>query len=508
ALPDSETEDDGTHAWNGKSSSTARHPPLFRRPPPYQPPRMNHLLGNLHMLPDPDLTHLHALMPDLANIVLDENQLKMLLDMSSRSSSQDSVLISSDKSSEASPHRSPVLTSESKLGRHIFEVTLKKEDPHGIGLTIVGGEATSSLDLGIFVKSVVPGGPADRDGRIKPGDRLIAIGTDSLEGKQHRDAVRMIREGGPQITLLVSQIRPPGTIKKRNLHDEQAEFEKKLRNSMLNNESSISKPDIVRLKTHVDSVDTMLRYDDFVDNVYSNSDNNNVYNSDEKTYPKMMPSASSTTATFPGLSSAKDKSSKPVQTRFKIKSKLQPTRITKPDTQQHVSSGYLDVEDGLNDAPHYTSSQYSSHPVKVIRKGQHQDIGLDGLGSGEKDNGQLNQLREEREIVFNCGSEAADSPSDEIMHGRESFSLNGLTEEEREHIKMLGGKQLCCRLLLSFMSWLLNRTIPTWVPGPRFRERKKRPPAPLKFDYLKVSFSKLECIYLRNEEPAICLQIS
>lgn len=37
------------------------------------------------------------------------------------------------------------------------------------GIVIVGEEAVCHFDLGIFVASIVPNGPADRDGRIRPG---------------------------------------------------------------------------------------------------------------------------------------------------------------------------------------------------------------------------------------------------------------------------------------------------------------------------------------------------
>lgn len=40
------------------------------------------------------------------------------------------------------------------------------------GFVIVGEDNTGKLDLGIFVASIVPDGPAGRDGRIKPGKYL------------------------------------------------------------------------------------------------------------------------------------------------------------------------------------------------------------------------------------------------------------------------------------------------------------------------------------------------
>lgn len=37
------------------------------------------------------------------------------------------------------------------------------------GIVIVGEDTVGRYDLGIFVASIVPGGPADKDGRIRAG---------------------------------------------------------------------------------------------------------------------------------------------------------------------------------------------------------------------------------------------------------------------------------------------------------------------------------------------------
>ncbi|XP_074647744.1 tyrosine-protein phosphatase non-receptor type 13-like isoform X2 [Tubulanus polymorphus] len=89
--------------------------------------------------------------------------------------------------------------------RKVVLIDLERDVKHGIGITIVGGENTSRLDLGIFVKSVTPAGPADLDGRVHPGDRIIAINGQSLEGLPHYKAVELIRDSPNPVQLLLSQ---------------------------------------------------------------------------------------------------------------------------------------------------------------------------------------------------------------------------------------------------------------------------------------------------------------
>lgn len=77
----------------------------------------------------------------------------------------------------------------------------------------------------MFVKAVAPGGPAFRNGHIKPGDQLIAINGQNLEGVQHHEAVKMIRYSGDTVRLLVSQVRAPKSIKRKvDLRDAMAKL--------------------------------------------------------------------------------------------------------------------------------------------------------------------------------------------------------------------------------------------------------------------------------------------
>lgn len=117
------------------------------------------------------------------------------------------------------------LLSPEQSERNVCEIVLKKAPNVGFGITIVGGECSNKLDLGVFVKAVAPGGPAFRNGHIKPGDQLIAINGQNLEGVQHHEAVKMIRYSGDTVRLLVSQVRAPKSIKRKvDLRDAMAKL--------------------------------------------------------------------------------------------------------------------------------------------------------------------------------------------------------------------------------------------------------------------------------------------
>ncbi|XP_012735983.2 tyrosine-protein phosphatase non-receptor type 13 [Fundulus heteroclitus] len=89
--------------------------------------------------------------------------------------------------------------------REIVCVTLKKDPKLGFGFVIVGEDNTGKLDLGIFIASIVPDGPADKDGRIKPGGRLISLNKTSLEGVTFSDAAAILQNSPDEVELIVSQ---------------------------------------------------------------------------------------------------------------------------------------------------------------------------------------------------------------------------------------------------------------------------------------------------------------
>ncbi|XP_063775940.1 tyrosine-protein phosphatase non-receptor type 13 isoform X2 [Pseudophryne corroboree] len=107
--------------------------------------------------------------------------------------------------------------------REITLVKLKKDPKYDLGFQIMGGETAGKLDLGIFINSITPGGPADLDGRLKPGDRLISVNSVSLEGVSQQAALDILQSSHEDVTLLVSQPKEKA-LKELQLNGSKSQF--------------------------------------------------------------------------------------------------------------------------------------------------------------------------------------------------------------------------------------------------------------------------------------------
>ncbi|XP_077481618.1 FERM and PDZ domain-containing protein 2 isoform X1 [Stigmatopora argus] len=95
--------------------------------------------------------------------------------------------------------------------REVICVSLKKDPKLGLGIMIVGEDSVGRYELGIFIASVVPGGPADKDGRIRPGGRLISLNHISLEGATFSEAAEVMQSSPEEVQLIISQPKAPQT---------------------------------------------------------------------------------------------------------------------------------------------------------------------------------------------------------------------------------------------------------------------------------------------------------
>ncbi|XP_061101173.1 multiple PDZ domain protein-like [Conger conger] len=70
----------------------------------------------------------------------------------------------------------------------------------GLGFGIVGKKPE-----GVVVKTILPGGTADKDGRLRRGDRLLQIGDTDVSGLSSEEVACVLQQCGAQVRLLISR---------------------------------------------------------------------------------------------------------------------------------------------------------------------------------------------------------------------------------------------------------------------------------------------------------------
>nr|XP_054607553.1 multiple PDZ domain protein isoform X2 [Nothobranchius furzeri] len=86
--------------------------------------------------------------------------------------------------------------------RHI-EIIELSNDGKGLGFGIVGGRST-----GVMVKTILPGGAAGRDCRLRGGDQILRIGDTDLAGMSSEQVAQVLRNAGSRVKLLIARDVP------------------------------------------------------------------------------------------------------------------------------------------------------------------------------------------------------------------------------------------------------------------------------------------------------------
>lgn len=73
-------------------------------------------------------------------------------------------------------------------------------DGNGLGFMLVGGKST-----GVVIKALIPGGVAERDGRLQGGDHILQIGEVNLRGFCSEQVATVLRQTGSQVRIIVAR---------------------------------------------------------------------------------------------------------------------------------------------------------------------------------------------------------------------------------------------------------------------------------------------------------------
>ncbi|XP_075968545.1 multiple PDZ domain protein isoform X2 [Anarhichas minor] len=97
------------------------------------------------------------------------------------------------------PSAASTLSASSSAWQHLETIELVN-DGTGLGFGIVGGKTT-----GVIVKTILPGGIADQDGRLRSGDHILRIGDTDLYGMGSEQVAQVLRQCGDRVKLVVTR---------------------------------------------------------------------------------------------------------------------------------------------------------------------------------------------------------------------------------------------------------------------------------------------------------------
>ncbi|XP_045578120.1 membrane-associated guanylate kinase, WW and PDZ domain-containing protein 2 isoform X5 [Salmo salar] len=87
------------------------------------------------------------------------------------------------------------------------DVIIHRKESEGFGFVIISSlnrpETTAAISVPHKIGRIIDGSPADRCGKLKVGDRILAVNSQSIINMPHADIVKLIKDAGLSVTLRI-----------------------------------------------------------------------------------------------------------------------------------------------------------------------------------------------------------------------------------------------------------------------------------------------------------------
>ncbi|XP_054876334.1 membrane-associated guanylate kinase, WW and PDZ domain-containing protein 2a isoform X3 [Poeciliopsis prolifica] len=87
------------------------------------------------------------------------------------------------------------------------DITISRKESEGFGFVIISSlnrpETAATNTVPHKIGRIIEGSPADRSGKLKVGDRILAVNSQSIVSMPHADIVKLIKDAGLSVTLRI-----------------------------------------------------------------------------------------------------------------------------------------------------------------------------------------------------------------------------------------------------------------------------------------------------------------
>ncbi|XP_075237372.1 par-3 family cell polarity regulator [Lycorma delicatula] len=246
-----------------------KHRPGIKKPPPpvYPKPPPPHVITT-----QPTHSHSHS--------SSDKENIGILVEGEERSMGSSSSIATVSPTKKLPVASGSLQTANTrKIGRKM-ELELLK-GPHGLGFSITTRDNPAGGNCPIYIKNILPKGAAVEDGRLKPGDRLLAVDGIELTGKSQSEAVAVLRNVplGSKVRIVVSrQEDVGGTTINSNSRSVDATSTSAVVNNNSNSSSNKIPTSFKTIKTDNDSNKSVNNSNNNNNSMSSNSSGSSTHN--------------------------------------------------------------------------------------------------------------------------------------------------------------------------------------------------------------------------------------
>uniref|UniRef100_UPI00358E82E5 multiple PDZ domain protein-like n=1 Tax=Myxine glutinosa TaxID=7769 RepID=UPI00358E82E5 len=151
------------------------------------------------------------------------------------------------------PSSSPMQAASTYSGEHdnmeIFDVELSK-DELGFGINL-----SSSSDAGVFVKSIVPGSPAHKNGQIESNDRVVSVNGERLGSMSRMEAIQTLRNTDQTVCLTLARPKKEDHQESQNFDTDYLDISNTL--TLVDEQSVDEESDSIEEENAKDSISTL-----------------------------------------------------------------------------------------------------------------------------------------------------------------------------------------------------------------------------------------------------------